>query len=322
MRFRDELERFEATLVRLSPESAADLRPPASADAFARLESAIVPFAIPDDVRALYEWHDGGSLTAFAGRRFLSIDDVIREREFLIDMVEEPPSWLPLFMDASGGRYFVEALHPDGSSEPGLWLKGKDYGPMWAYSGVHAMLRVLASAFDDGVIAVSRLDSGHLVFELSSEERFVAIQREFDPGPRDHTGILSFFPAMDWPSTWLASIGVDKAASLPTGDRATPIAELIEMSTDLPVTSTIAGRIKTVGSKADLFWITVDDGSGLALVMFEGEHSRLLDYSMGEVEVDIEAGPTIVRPDGIRPDKHTGHPVKGLAVRMHEPKPH
>ncbi len=321
MRLRDELERFEAALVRLSPESAAGLRPPATADAFARLESAIVPFAIPNEVRALYEWHDGGSLTAFAGRRFLSIDEVIREREFLIDLVEEPPSWLPLFMDASGGRYFVEALHPDGNSEPGVWLKGKDYGPMWAYSGVHAMFRVLASAFDDRVIAVSRLDSGHLVFELTSEERFVAIQRELDPGPRDQTGLLSFFPAMDWPSTWLASIGVDKAASMPTGDRATPIAELIDMSRGRPVTATIAGRIATVGSTAGLLWITVDDGSGLALVMLEGEHSRLLDYSMGEVEVDVEAGPTIVRPDGIRPDKPTGHPVTGLAVRMHEPKP-
>jgi hypothetical protein len=322
MRLGDELERFEAALVRLSPESAADLMPPATAEAFARLESAIVPFAIPNDVRALYEWHDGGSLTAFAGRRFLSIDDVIREREFLIDMVEEPPSWLPLFMDASGGRYFVEALHPDGSSEPGLWLKGKDYGPMWEYSGVHAMLRVLASAYDDRLIAVSRLDSGHRVFELTSEERFAATRRELDPGPRDHSGLRSFFPAMDWPSTWLASIGVDKSASLPTGDRATPIADLIDMSTDRPVTATIAGRITTVRSTADLFWITVDDGSGLAQVMFEGEHSRLLDYSMGEVEVDIEAGPTIVRPDGIRPDKHAGHPVTGLAVRMHEPKPH
>lgn len=322
MRLGDELERFDAALVRLSRESSADLRPPATADAFARLESAIDPFAIPDDVRALYEWHDGGSLTAFAGRRFLSIDDVIREREFLIDMVEEPPSWLPLFMDASGGRYFVEALHPDGYSEPGLWLKGKDYGPIWAYSGVHAMLRVLASAFDDGVIAVSRVDSRHRVFELTSEERFAAIQRELDPGPRDQTGILSFFPAMDWPSTWLASIGVDKAASTPTGDRATPIADLIALSSERPVTCTIGGRITGMGSMADLLWITVDDGSGLALVMFKGELPRLLYYATGEVEVDIEAGPTIVRPDGIRPDKHAGHPVKGLAVRMHEPKPH
>lgn len=318
----EELERFEAALVRLSPESAADLRPPATADALARLESAVVPFAVPNEVQALYEWHDGGRLTAFAGRRFLSIDEVIREREFLIDMVEEPPSWLPLFMDASGGRYFVEALHPDGNCEPGVWVKGKDYGPMWAYSGVHAMFRVLASAFDDGVIAVSRFDSGHRAFELTSEERFAAIQRELDPGPRDHTGTLSFFPAMDWPSTWLASIGVDKAASTPTGDRATPIAELIEMSRGRPVTATISGHVTTMGSKADLLWITVDDGSGLALVMFEGERPRLLDYATGEVEVDVEAGPTIVRPDGIRPDKHTGHPVKGLAVRLHEPKPH
>jgi hypothetical protein len=225
-------------------------------------------------------------------------------------------------LDASGGRYFVEALHPNGTSEPGVWLKGKDYGPTLAYSGVEAMFGVLARAFDEGHISVVRFDSGHISFEPTSEERFLALQEEVDPGPREHPRMLSFLPAMDWPSTWLASIGVDKAASTPTGDRATPIAELIAFSPELPRTFTISGRIKTGGSKAGLLWMTVDDGSGLALVMFEGERSRLLEYSGRgvEVEVDVQAGGNVIRPDGIRSDTYPGHPFKGLAIRMHAPK--
>lgn len=325
MGLRGELERFEAALVRLSPESEAELRPPAAEDAFARLESEIAPFTVPNEVRALHQWHDGGGfLPAFAGRQFLSLDEVVREREFLIDTVEEPPSWIPLFRDASGGRFFVEALHPDGSFEPGLWLKGKDYGPTLAYSSVAALFGVLARAFDEGVISVVRFDSGHLSFEPSSEERYLAIQGEVDPVPRQHPRVLSFFPAMDWPSTWLASVGVDKAASMPTGDRGTPIGELIARSTELPGTFTISGRITAGGSRAGLLWMTVDDGSGLALVTFEGERSRLLEYAGRgvEVEVDVQAGPTVFRPDGVRSDTHPGYPVKGIAIRMHEPTFH
>ncbi|WP_374010093.1 hypothetical protein [Leifsonia sp. LS-T14] len=321
MGLRDELERFEAALLRVSPESAAALAPAADEAAFARLETVIAPYGIPDEVRTLYEWHDGVNIPAFAGREFLSIDELIAEREFLTGLLAEPSSWLPLFRDISGARFFVEAVHPNGVSDPGLWLKGKDFGPSLEYTSVTAMFDVLATAFENGVISVVTFDTGYYAFEPTSDQDFLAVQRSRDPEPRDNFTHRSFFPTMNWPSSWLAGVGIDKEVHIPTGEGATPIAEVIAATADGLSSHTITGRMGGSGSRADLLWMSVRDDSGVVLVLFEGERPALLDYASFEnVEVDVEVGPAITRPADVSPDHYPGHPVAGVRVRLYPPE--
>lgn len=321
MGLRDELERFEAALLRVSPKSGAALVSAADDAAFARLEAAIAPYGIPDEVRTLYEWHDGMNIPAFAGREFLSIDGLIAEREFLTGLLTEPLSWLPLFRDIGGARLFVEAVHPEGVSDPGVWLKGKDFGPSLEYTSVSAMFDVLATAFADGIISVVTFDSGYYAFEPTSDQDFLAVQRDRDPEPRDQFIHRSFFPTMNWPSSWLAGVGIDKGVHTPTGKGITRIAEVIAASADGLSSHTISGRMGRSGSTANLLWMSVRDDSGVVLVLFEGERPALLDYASWEdVEVDVEVGPEITRPDDISPDHYPGHPVAGIGVRMYPPE--
>ncbi len=321
MSLRDQLDRFEVELLRVSPESVVELNAPANSGDLARLESAIAPFAVPEDVRTLYGWHNGTRLTAFAGREFLSIDGMLRERELLTRGLAEPPSWLPLFSDASGGRLFVEALPAYGKAEDSVWGKGKDYGPTLEYTSLTRMFSVLTSAFAGGLVSNVEFDNGYSAFNVTNNEAFPELKIELDPPARNHAVYRSFFPAMDWPASWLAAIGVDKASMIPTNGPSTPISDVIAAAANGPCTFTIAGQIGRSGSNADLIWMTVTDESGVALVMISpSERSPILEnFDRVRIEVDVEAGPGIRRPDIISEKHFGGQPLKAIRLRLHEP---
>ena len=321
MRMRDQLDRFEVELLRVSPEAANELAPPAHRAALDRLQSAIAPYGIPEDVRALYEWHDGARITAFMGREFLSIDSLLQQRDFLSRLNGEPPAWLPLFYDLSGGRLFVEALQVGGDAEPFVWLKGKDYGPNLEFTSLAAMFAVLANAFASDLVTLVELENGYFAFNASDNEGFRALQRTVDPLPQGQRIHRSFFPAMDWPGSWLTAIGVDKATIALTNGPSTAISDVIAAAEHGEGTFTIAGQVVRSGSNADVLWITVRDESGLALVLVSSDQrSELLDsLERVRIEVDVEAGPTIMRPDAILEKHYGGYPLKALAIRLGEP---
>jgi cell wall assembly regulator SMI1 len=103
----DLLRELEAELVRAAPPSAAALRPGLAADQIDELLSSL-PHPIPDELPALYAWHDGteevqGAYRAeiYRGGMFLPLEEALANRaggmEGAAGYWDE--RWLPLFTD-------------------------------------------------------------------------------------------------------------------------------------------------------------------------------------------------------------------------------
>src|SRR5258707_14692056 len=100
------LGELEDELARSAPPVAAALRPGLARDQIDALLEAL-PQPIPEDVRALYSWHDGtekvhGAYRAevYRGGMFLPLDEAVENRSGgMANGYGWDERWLPLFMD-------------------------------------------------------------------------------------------------------------------------------------------------------------------------------------------------------------------------------
>jgi len=116
------LAALEAELRRVNAPVLAALRPGLGADSIRRLTQEL-PFRLPGEVAALYEWHDGSSGDGpaeelFPSGRFPSLQRAVEAYFFEVRLAREVTSgtgldpdssyaadWFPIFVTAGGDRY-------------------------------------------------------------------------------------------------------------------------------------------------------------------------------------------------------------------------
>ena len=96
----------------LPPQVTLTLRAPAQAEDIAALADTLAgDERVPDDLLALFSWHDGQSwnspLSRKDNRRLLSVREILSERSFFVDPMSEfmepwSASWLPVLTNDSG----------------------------------------------------------------------------------------------------------------------------------------------------------------------------------------------------------------------------
>ncbi|MEO6117273.1 MAG: hypothetical protein ABIP33_12880 [Pseudolysinimonas sp.] len=294
MSLHTELQRFEALIETRYPEYFPLLNPPADDERIEHLVAAIGDLLLPADVEEIYRWHDGGSMDAIMGRRFLSIDEMLAQREF--DMgFDEPPVWLPMFNDIFGARLFVEAGVDGFERDPSIWNKGKDWGPQFSFRSLESLFASTNEVLERGLVNVTRLDSGHLIMseiEDGSHGFAEEVRRRLNPVPDGIRPYLSFFPAIDWSEQWLASIGVDRRSRLATGDNVVSISQLLEDSVSSDVTRTVSGRRMRFNQPRAILQLLLRDASGDLYVEAD---AGVCAFEMPglQIEIDVEAGPSI-----------------------------
>ena len=295
MSLQSELARFDALIESRFPEYWTLLNPPANDEAIHQLIESLGDLQLPSDVEKIYRWHDGGSMDAIMGRRFLTIDEMLAQREFDVRF-DEPPLWLPMFNDVFGSRLFVEAELGGLDRDPSMWSKGKDWGPEFSFGSLELLFASTNEVLERGLVMVTRLDSGHLMMseiEDGSQGYAEEVRKRLNPVPDGITPYRSFFPAVDWSERWLASIGVDREAQLATGDNVIPISQLLERARSSNVTATVSGRRMGFNRPRGILQILLRDESG-DLYVEAGPEVCVFEIPGSEIEIDVEAGPSVV----------------------------
>jgi hypothetical protein len=295
MSLQGELARFDALIESRFPEYWTLLNPPANDEAIQQLIEALGELQLPSDVEKIYRWHDGGSMDAIMGRRFLTIDEMLAQREF--DMrFDEPPIWLPMFNDMFGSRLYVEAELGSLERDPSLWSKGKDWGPEFSFGSLELLFASTNEVLERGLVEVTRLDSGDLMMseiEDGSHGYAEEVRKRLNPAPDGIRRHRSFFPAVGWSEQWLASIGVDREAQLATGDNVITISQLVERAQSSNVTGTVSGRRMGFNRPSGILQVLIRDESGDLYI--EADPGVCAFEMLGrEIEIDVEAGPSVV----------------------------
>jgi cell wall assembly regulator SMI1 len=194
--------RFEAWLRATAPLIADDLRPPADEDALAAAE-AHLRRALPEELKALLEIHDGGP-GVFAGLDLMntasivwahrhvsenaSLDDVPEHLRWVLD-AEGRAWWIP-FASTAGGDYFCVDLAPGMGGTVGQvfrWNHDDVTGPPLAPSLAAWLARIVVSAEAGEVIYDAARETFlpfygafgfALAFEADPPMRFDAVRRK------------------------------------------------------------------------------------------------------------------------------------------------
>ncbi len=104
------LESLAQVVGRRAPELTRTLRPGVDEDQIGRANAELAPWVLPDDVAALYRWHDGGDGPEFGGAG-LFLNWQMRPLEVALDRWRfvrgtQPECWLEVFADL--GRPIVD----------------------------------------------------------------------------------------------------------------------------------------------------------------------------------------------------------------------
>ncbi|PKL74365.1 MAG: hypothetical protein CVV27_20870 [Candidatus Melainabacteria bacterium HGW-Melainabacteria-1] len=141
----------------------AQLRPGLKPDKIEKRAKQL-PFALPPEIKALYELHDGlkDNAPLFTSFTFLPLGEVVAEYELACEMAEdfEPPddaetqdpeaywkpSWLPLF-GFQGDYYLIDAAL--GLRSPVYYRVGTEPALPW-YDNLSRMFKTIRSCFEQG----------------------------------------------------------------------------------------------------------------------------------------------------------------------------
>lgn len=111
---------------------------------------------LPDDVRALYGWHNGVDEQAeelFKGYKFLPLDDVLAVRAMMGD--PDAGHYLPIMQDIFGCAVFVDLR---GDRRNGLVYEttAENFCSPNIYPGLSAYFAAMLACFDEGAFAVEK----------------------------------------------------------------------------------------------------------------------------------------------------------------------
>jgi len=189
------LAELEQELIQRAPEVRQALRPGLSAALF---EEIVRPFPhdVPDQLRLLYQWHDGTELVRgrraflFPGARWLPLQEAVKtwgdaqEGDRVTGQAAWDPRWLPIFTDGSDG-YDVVACGDGGGKVLAFFFVGLP--ETWSeFSDLHSLVEALIRRWRAG--AYWKDEDG----EIQEDRRAVAaIRRATDPEPPDIDQLLA-----------------------------------------------------------------------------------------------------------------------------------
>jgi cell wall assembly regulator SMI1 len=187
------LQQLHAALERAGSPVAELLAPGLDGDEIGRL-TADLPFALPEELVALYRWHDGltgdgtpkGQL--FPGGYWLSLRQALEHRAAMLRVAADATagteldpeliwraSWMPAFIDFFGDTHVVVC---ERTTESPVWFVAKDdpdHRPL-VFDGIASLVRTAGESWSDGVFAFDR--DG---VTAPDEERYAAVWRRHNP---------------------------------------------------------------------------------------------------------------------------------------------
>lgn len=204
------LRSVSRAVAQLAPHLVTLFRPGIPHATLADLESGLLPFRLPESVRALYAWHDGAEapLELMPPYAFMSFSEAIAQYRFLQSL--EPgsegwnPIWFPVFQ-FSRTNHCVLLSHDSCEDSPVLQIDVDDTEIYLTYPSVPAFLEAVAECFATGAIALE-------------EDYLIAIDELAGPIQAKHGNLLALrrldgvrsyskFFTQTWPESWRHAIG-------------------------------------------------------------------------------------------------------------------
>jgi len=161
------LAHLEAVLKTNAPSVFARLQPGLTADAIAKLEQKY-SVQLPDDIKAIYEWHDGCANTSsnrlsedfIPMHRFPSLEETLSERamegtgDTVVQravyhaLVEYRASWIHLFDDGAGDGYWFDPKRKP--SEGALFYNFTEVGEFVFFPSAKNLMAGIARCYETG----------------------------------------------------------------------------------------------------------------------------------------------------------------------------
>lgn len=165
------LARLEKTLQARTPELARHLQPGLTDEAIRQWETA-GGFRLPEDLRALYRWHNGQAPDSpdglLPGVRFLSLENVVLERLVLRQQVAalsfgprlyhrvfagHRHPWVQILDDGSADGYFVDPSRRD--VEGAFFYHFSENGHYTWFPSLRNFLAGLIECYDSGAVRLT-----------------------------------------------------------------------------------------------------------------------------------------------------------------------
>lgn len=157
------------------PESAAALQPGLT-EAQLEERTRVLPYPLPEPLRALYRWHNGqrNNQPFFSNFTFYPLEEAIEEyqlgRETAAESQREWPSgWFPVF-GFQGDFFLVDLSQAQGRSPVYFYLSEETEVPVW-YENLEQMLKTLCTCFEQGAYYLDEDEIFLEDFELSEQIR-------------------------------------------------------------------------------------------------------------------------------------------------------
>lgn len=314
------IARFEAVVSSGWPNEFEQLLPGLDDEGIQRLNHAVAPYVLPEQVEALYRWRNGGDRGCFGGWRMRSSDELVEWYRFSCDQLGSPRTWLPVFDDQIVNIVTLD-LSDAPPSDPSVWYGHTHDKDVWRlFDSIEALLDVVCDAAEAGLLQAwegkvglrgsdppESLDgSGWDALRLARSPHAFRWSGESPAG-----SMLELFPSSDWPREWLQPLGVTEASLVLRGATHT-IAQLVSEAAHGPVTGTIRGRVVT-GSGGGGWWSpVVADGTGEIVVTCDTSQVPMVVSVGEEGEFDV----LLETSDAPEPVRNEDPAVAAIANRL------
>ena len=166
------LGHLESVLKTNAPQILAGLQPGISADQISRLEQQY-HVQIPDDIKAIYEWHDGAKRTTNSFVDFIPIHHFVPLEDMLAEKTDEANAastatpaqraayrffagqrdhWYCLFDDGSGNGYFFDPTRKP--TEGALFCVFVEYNDFTFFPSAKNLMAGIAKCYEQGAYRV------------------------------------------------------------------------------------------------------------------------------------------------------------------------
>jgi hypothetical protein len=285
MTFQQELTRFDTVIAEVVPEAVESMGSGLDDGGIEELRRAVSPLRLGVDIEAMYRWHNGSSLSVFGGKRFLPAAEIVRNREFQLDVLERPPAWLQ-FTDGPD-FYFASLDVPGCDPDPTIW-SGDTHDIMLCR--MHDSLESMIGSFNDMALDSSESLQRRKELLLGSLRYGGNYRLERSPGsftyPNPPQGTFITLFDEGTPESWLRSLGTSSGDLLPSGATMT-IAELRLAAKKGEAFGTVQGRTTNVGGPVRAIGFTIDDGTGTIRLVADNKVTHLGPVSQTMVEADV-----------------------------------
>lgn len=307
----DPIERVDRVIERLNDALCCagfePMSPELEPGAVAEVERALAPYALPPDLRRLWERVDFWSLPVWGrlpdplGARLAL--EIYRQNLDEFPLLFGPPLLFPIARH-SGDQLSVELVSRWG---PGGAVFSQPTGAdslRLEYASVADLLEVYAELIEEG--RFERWDNGRGA--LSYEDERAKQEARLGDVPRE----IGAAPA-HWPAHWLESAGLDLREREPLGSTHT-IAELVSESRHGPIDARIVGKVVRLGGSSDGVLALVSDGDGAVFVFCPVAATVWGPTFGGRYEFDVLVSQPVAAPDATaRPHPFDGHSPAAVA---------